>query len=156
MSASDNIEHAYHELWDSADSGKEYYVPEKYQLGLLTDFLEKTGAHYQSEVKVGSYPIDLVAIQGETIITIEMKSKDISRGIEQACRNSDFVDFSFLALWEENITDNTLSKIVDLPIGLLSVGNEVNIVSSPMKTEKQLYPRDYVLRIVNESVREQS
>ena len=154
MSSTDHIADAHNELWNAAEeSVSKRYVPEKYQLGILTDFLDKTGAEYESEVKIVSYPIDIVALRGESIITIEMKSRNVSRGIEQARRNSDFVDFSFLALWESDITDGILERAHELPIGLLAVGESVKIVSFPTKTEKQLYPRSDVLRIVNENVR---
>jgi len=153
MSTEDQINEIHDELLEK-DSGSTFYIPEKYQLGILTDYLETHGFDYVTEGRVFCYPIDILCVRGETTVAIEMKSEKISRGIEQAWRNSDFVDFSFLAVWEEQISDSLLEEVSNKPIGLLAVGEDIEQVSSPSKTPKQLCSHGEVISTVLEHVRD--
>lgn len=153
MSTEDQINKIHDELLEE-DSGSTFYIPEKYQLGILTDYLETHGFDYVTEGRVFCYPIDILCVRDETTVAIEMKSEKISRGIEQAWRNSDFVDFSFLAVWEEQISDSLLEEVSNKPIGLLAVGEDIEQISSPTKTPKQLCSHSEVINTVLEHVRD--
>jgi hypothetical protein len=82
-----------------------------------------------------------------------MKSGKLQRGVEQALRNSDFVDFSYLAVWEDRINKSLLETVSDEPIGLLAVDDEVKQLSPPTKTGEQLCSRDIIFSTVGENVR---
>ena len=152
MATKEKIETVHAERLEDEDSSK-FYIPEKYQLGLLTDYLNSHGFDYVTEGRVFCYPIDLLCARQETTVAIEMKSGKLSRGVEQAWRNSDFVDFSYLAVWEDRINESLLETVSDKPIGLLAVDNEVTQISSPSKTAEQLCSRDVIFSTIREDVR---
>lgn len=152
MATTEKIETVHAERLEDEDSSK-FYVPEKYQLGLLTDYLNSHGFDYVTEGRVFCYPIDLLCARQETTVAIEMKSGQLSRGVEHAWRNSDFVDFSYLAVWEDRITESLLETVSDKPIGLLAVDDEVKQVSSPSKTAEQLCSRDTIFSTIGGDVR---
>lgn len=157
MSKSDHIAGHYTQRWnESVEAGNKQYVPEKYQLGIIADFLKQHNIKFITEGQVFCYPIDILCTKGETTIAIEMKSKNVSRGIEQARRDADFVDYAFLAVWDHQITDELIQSVEDLPIGLMSVGERVNVVSGPSKTAQQLYRSDDIVELVNQDVRNNS
>lgn len=144
-------EHA--ERWEATrEEQEEQYIPEKYQLGILTAFLDDLGVQYATEQSIFSYPIDVLCVNGEETMAIEMKSRNIGKGIDQALRNADYVDFSFLAIWEEDLTETLIDRVSDLPIGLLAVGEGVTIASGPDKTAQQLYSNAEVIELVESSV----
>jgi len=153
MSTEDRIKSIHDEQLKAEDVGK-FYIPEKYQLGVLTDYLDTHGFDYVTEGRVFCYPIDILCARDETTVAIEMKSGKISRGVEQAWRNSDFVDFSYLAVWEEQVTESLLETISDKPIGLFAVDEGIEQVCSPTKTPKQLCSHDKVLTTVRNHVRD--
>lgn len=132
----------------------EFYVPEKYQLGILTTYLEKHGFDYTTEGRVFCYPIDILCARKGTTVAIEMKSDDVSRGIEQAWRNSDFVDFSYLAVWQERITESLIERVEDTPVGLFSISGDVEQLCSPRLTGEQLCSRDAIFSSIEENVRD--
>lgn len=131
----------------------EFYIPEKYQLGILTDYLDAYGFEYTTEGRVFCYPIDILCVREETTVAIEMKSEKVGRGIEQAWRNSDFVDFSYLAVWEERLTDSLIERVEDTPVGLFAISGDVEQVSSPRKTGEQLCSRGAVISSIEDHVR---
>lgn len=133
---------------------QEFYLPEKYQLGILTDYLQRHGFDYITEGRIFCYPIDLLCVRKDTTVAIEMKSGNIQRGIDQAWRNSDFVDFSYLALWAEHISGSVLDAVSETPVGVLSVDECVKQVSPPRKTPKQLCSRAKVYTSVRSNVRD--
>lgn len=144
-------EHA--ERWEAShDPQEEQYVPEKYQLGILASFLDDLGVQYATEKSIFSYPIDILCVNGDETMAIEMKSRNLGKGIDQALRNADYVDFSFLAVWEDNVSENLVERVSDLPIGLLAVGESVTIESGPDKTGQQLYSNGKVVELVNGNV----
>lgn len=154
MSKSQFVAEQYVQRWAKSRKDEEtQYIPEKYQLGIITDYLQQHGVVYITEGRVFSYPIDILATRGDTTIAIEMKSKNLSRGIEQAHRNASFVDFSFLAVWEDRINDSLLERTTELPVGLMSVGEGVSVVSRPRKTPQQLYKKDNMLELIKTDVR---
>jgi hypothetical protein len=153
MSTEDRLKSIHDEQLEDEDASK-FYIPEKYQLGLLTDYLDTHGFDYVTEGRVFCYPIDILCALGETTVAIEMKSGKIDRGVEQAWRNSDFVDFSYLAVWEDRITDSLIESINEKPIGLLAVDEGVEQVCSPEMTGKQLCGRESVISTVREDVRD--
>jgi len=131
----------------------EFFVPEKYQLGILTDYLDAHGFDYTTEGRVFCYPIDILCARRETTVAIEMKSDKVSRGIEQAWRNSDFVDFSYLAVWEQRITNSLIERVEDTPVGLFAISEDVEQLSLPKKTDEQLCSRGMVFSSIEDHVR---
>lgn len=143
-----------HQLSQECERSHERYVPEKYQLGILTHYLRTHGFDYVTEGRIFCYPIDILCVRGEVTVAIEMKAGDVARGIEQAWRNSDFVDFSYLAIWEEQDSSALREKVAETPVGLLTVGEEVTQVSPPRKTTQQLCSKTGVITTVRDHVRD--
>lgn len=155
MSTIDSVTEGYGQKWDeSNESG--FYIPEKYQLGVLTEYLNRHDIEFVTEGQVFCYPIDILAQQRGTTISIEMKSKNIARGIEQAERNLDFVDYSFLSLWEEDITESVIERFEGLEIGLIGVGEGVKFYSAPIKSAQQLCSTENILDSITSDVRDDS
>lgn len=147
----------YEERWaDLKEKGSEYYTPEKYQLGIVMDFLDSQDVTYITEGQVYCYPIDILAEHRGKTMAIELKSGDIARGIEQARRNADFVDHSFLSIWESDVTDELLEEVSDLPIGLIGVDTDVQIYSSPSTKTERLCDSSYVIDVIEDNVRSKS
>lgn len=145
---------SYEELWiEASGKGSDPYFPEKYQLGILAHFLHQQDIHFITEGRVFCYPIDVLAMAGESTIAIELKSRNIGRGIDQARRNSDFVDFSFLSVWEDDISEDLIERVSQSPVGLLGIESSVQIYSTPANTEQQLCSRDSVIDLINDHVR---
>ncbi|SDM50600.1 hypothetical protein SAMN04487949_1891 [Halogranum gelatinilyticum] len=129
------------------------YWSEKYQLGIVADYLREEGYQFATEARLYSIPIDIVALQGNTTVAVELKSRDFKRGINQAERNTSVVDFSYLSVWEENITDDLVSRIDDSPIGLLSVGTHVKCLSPPVRNDPSTHAKSRVQEYVRNHVR---
>ena len=144
----------YGKLWDEVLSQEtDHYVPEKYQLGIIAEFLSQQDIPFITEGRVFCYPIDVLALQNGSTISIEMKSKNVGRGIEQAHRNTDFVDYSFLSVWDEDISDELLEQVSELPIGLMGIGDSVEIYSLPTQTGQQLCSSERVVELIESHVR---
>lgn len=145
---------AYEQRWEKLLAENEsYYVPEKYQLGIVTDFLESHDIAYTTEGEVFCYPLDVVAVKRETTIAIELKSRNVGKGIEQALRNSDFVDYSYLSVWEEKVTEDLVNRVDELDIGLIGVDQGVRVYSGPVQTPQQLCKREDIFELVDPDVR---
>lgn len=154
MAISDTVEFEYAGEWaKQAEESQSQYWPEKYQLGILADYLRRNNFEFVTEGRIYNYPIDILGMRENVSIAIEMKAKNFGRGIEQAQRNNDFVDFSFLAVWEKSVSDDLVSRFEGEPIGLFSVSDDITTVSNPIMSGKPLYTNEYVSDIVFEDVR---
>lgn len=138
---------------ESIDNAESRYVPEKYQLGIVTEFLDANQIRYATEAEVFCYPIDILGYSGDSTIAIELKSGNMRKGIEQALRNSDYVDFSYLSVWEDDVSDGLLNRVEDLPIGLIGVGDSVQVCSWPNVSDKQLCSSSNIIDTVEDNVR---
>jgi hypothetical protein len=144
----------YAEKWqETLDRDESYYTPEKYQLGIVTEYLSKHDITYTTEGEVFCYPIDILAVKRGSTIAIELKSRNVGSGIEQAQRNTDYVDYSFLSLWDDDITESVLKRVCDLDIGLLGVGETVTVYSGPSQTGQELCKRSSVIETILDDVR---
>lgn len=154
MAISNTVATQYAGVWNE-QTGKEgsHYWPEKYQLGILADFLRQNGIDFVTEGRIYNYPIDILGMKNDVSIAIEMKTNNFERGIQQTKRNNDFVDFSFLSVWEHSISQDLTSKFEGEPIGLLAVGEEIHTVSTPQMSGKPLYDNKYISEIVIKDVR---
>ena len=153
MSQADVVIEGYAHRWAvSRDNPEEQYVPEKYQLGIVTDFLRSAGIEYATEQSVFSYPIDVLCINEDETIAIELKSRNVGKGIKQTLRDSDYVDYAFLAVWAEDASESLVERVFDLPIGLMAVGESVEILSTPEKTAQQLCRRSMITGLVTGNV----
>lgn len=144
----------YAEKWkETFETGTTQYLPEKYQLGIVTAYLADHDVTYTTEADIFCYPIDILAVKRETTIAIELKSRNVGRGIEQAERNADFVDYSFLSIWDDDVTDAILDRVADLDIGLFGIDHDVTCYSGPSQTGKQLCSTDSVIETILDDVR---
>lgn len=144
----------YERKWDQLLSKKNtHYVPEKYQLGIVADYLSQHDITFTTEGEVFCYPIDILGLKRDSTLAIELKSRNVERGIEQATRNADFVDYSFLSVWDTKITNDLTDRISNLSIGLIGVDETVRIYSGPHKTDKQLCSSSSVIKVITNDVR---
>lgn len=135
MSNAESIVAEYTERWTTnRGAHDEQYVPEKYQLGIVVDFFQTAGIDYATEKSIFSYPIDVLCVNGDETLAIELKSRNIGKGIDQALRDSDFVDFAFLAVWAGDVSENLVERVAELPIGLMAVDESVEILSTNKNT----------------------
>lgn len=132
------------------------YISEKYQLGIVLPYLEEKGYQYTTEADLYSIPVDIIGAKEDVTVAVELKSKDFTRGVEQAKRNLSFVDHSYLAMWEERIPERAEKKLNDSKIGLLSVNSDVECLSSPRQSSASEYARKRVLDRINDDIRKQS
>ncbi|MDL0126298.1 hypothetical protein PNQ92_12900, partial [Halobacterium salinarum] len=114
----------------------------------LERMLEEEGFEFVTESRLYSVPIDILATDGEETVSVELKTKDFKRGIQQAERNQTLVDYSYLSVWEEYVTGDLVDRIDHTGIGLLSVGNHVKCLSTPAKNETS----DHATSRINESI----
>jgi len=150
----DSASRRYAKKWqETLDRDESYYIPEKYQLGIVVNYLSRHGVTYTTEGEIFCYPIDILAVKRGSTIAIELKSRNVGAGIEQAQRNTDYVDYSFLSLWDDDITDELLSRVSDLNIGLLGVGETVTVYSGPSQTGQELCKRSSVIETILDDVR---
>lgn len=155
MAHIDYVEREYTERWiESEEQHRNQYIPEKYQLGILADYLHNEDIVFTTEARVFSYPIDILGIDGDETIAIEMKARNISRGIEQARRDADIVDHSYLAVWEHSISTELKVRFEELSIGLLSVDEEVKIISEADLVAQQLCRKENIVDKVRDDVRD--
>ncbi|OIB58043.1 hypothetical protein BBD46_10270 [Natrialba sp. SSL1] len=128
------------------------YWPEKYQLGIVAEYLEKEGFEFMTESRLYSIPIDILGTNGKETVSVELKTKDFKRGIQQAERNQTLVNYSYLSVWEEYATEDLVSRIEQCDIGLLSVSDQVKCLSTPNKNETSDHAtsriNEYILRDV--------
>lgn len=129
------------------------YWSEKYQLGILAHFLKEKGIRYTTEARLYSIPIDVLGLQRGQTIAIEMKSRDIGRGLKQAERNRSLVDYSFLSVWEEHATETLVERMEGSKIGLLSVGSDVKCLSPPAECDASEHAKKRAEERVLENVR---
>ncbi|WP_440009173.1 hypothetical protein [Halomicrococcus sp. SG-WS-1] len=155
MSKSNHVADEYTQRWvETLKDQDTQYVPEKYQLGILADYLRNEGYEYATEKRVFSYPIDILAIKDEETVAIEMKSKNVGRGVEQAHRDASLVDHAYLAVWDEQISDSLIESVEELPIGLISVGERAEIVVESGDNPQQLCEKENIIELVINDVRD--
>lgn len=155
MTTVDTLNEEYDRFWaESLENHSEQYIPEKYQLGIVAEYLRAEGLCYTTEAQVFHYPIDILAVDGDQTVAIELKSRNISRGIEQALRDADVVDRSYLSVWEEQVTKKLINIVDQHPIGLMGIDSEVTIYSQPEPTTKQLCSKNYIIEMVTSNVRD--
>jgi hypothetical protein len=128
------------------------YWPEKYQLGIITHYLRDENISYVVEPTLFSIPIDVLGARNGEAYAIELKTKDFKRGIEQAERNTSFVDYSYLAVYKERVTEDLISRLDDSPAGLFSVGEHVECLSPPSRNTPSKHARASVLDCVTNHV----
>ncbi|GAB3676780.1 hypothetical protein [Halopiger thermotolerans] len=128
------------------------YISEKYQLGIITPFLREEGWEFTTEAKLYAVRVDIVGFNGEDTIAIELKSKDFKRGRKQAERNCSFVDYSYLAMWKENIPKDAVERLEDSDIGLLEIDTEVKRLSPASESNPSDYAKTRVKDIIHDQI----
>ncbi|WP_324666073.1 hypothetical protein [Haloarcula sediminis] len=155
MADIESVEREYAERWvQSEEQHRDQYIPEKYQLGILTDYLRSEDITFTTEARVFSYPIDILGIDGDVTIAIEMKARNIGRGIEQARRDADVVDHSYLAVWEHSVSTELQERFEELSIGLLSVDEDIEVISESEPVSQQLCRKENIVNKVLDDVRD--
>lgn len=132
------------------------YWTEKYQLGIITDFLRSKGMKYSTEVPMYSKRIDIIALQRDRVIAIEMKTRDFKRGISQAKRNTSLADYSYLSVWSEYVTEDLISRVDELDIGLFSISDNVQCLSSPRANNPNRHARSTLRENAEHELRNES
>jgi hypothetical protein len=130
------------------------YWSEKYQLGPLLYYLRQNNVEYATEANLYSVPIDVVCKRDNVTMAIELKTRDFARGIKQAERNASVVDFSYLSVYEENITEDLVNRVDCRDIGLFSVGDRVECLSPPTKNNPSRHAKESVIEYISANVRE--
>ena len=157
MSGIESVAEEYTRRWDeSVEQHSDQYIPEKYQLGIIAEYLRSEGVEFTTEARVFSYPIDILALDDGDTVAIEMKSKDVTRGIEQARRDADVVDYSYLAVWEDRVTEDLVERVEDLSIGLMSIDESVTVLSEADTIAQQLCRKEQIVQKVVPDVRNHS
>lgn len=155
MADIDSVADQYTERWiESCENDTKQYIPEKYQLGIIAEHLRENNIEFVTEERVFCYPIDIVGVRNDETFAVEMKSGDISRGLEQAHRDASFVDYSYLAVWDECVNESVINQAENLPIGLMSVGQSVEILVEAVKSAQQLCSRESVIKSINGEIRD--
>jgi hypothetical protein len=153
MTATDAVCEDYTQRWDEVlDDPQPSYLPEKYQLGVLLAYLRRHEFRYATEAQVAEFPLDILAGKRDISLIIEMKSGNSKRGMVQARRNAKFAEYSFLSVWEDNVTEQLLQRVADTPVGLISVSDRVSFLSPPEKNDKFLCTREYIDDVLNDTV----
>lgn len=129
------------------------YLSEKYQLGPLRYYLNDEDIDFVIEPVIFSLPIDILGVKKDITYSIELKTKDFKRGIEQATRNTSFVDYSYISVYEQCVTEHLLERIEDSPVGLLSVSDSVEPLFPPERNTPSQHAKSRVLEVVNNDVR---
>lgn len=130
------------------------YWSEKYQLGPLLYHFRQNGIEYATEANLYSVPIDVICRKDDVTMAIELKTRDFARGISQAERNASIVDFSYLSVYEENVTEDLIARVNDRDIGLFSVSNQVECLSPPTKNRPSPHAKERVIKYISANVRE--
>lgn len=138
---------------DVCGEGEDRYVPEKYQLGVVVDWLIRNDIVYTTEGVVFSHPIDVLGTKYGSTVAVELKSRNIGKGIEQARRNCDYVDFSYLSVWEEDVTPTLVDRVEETPVGLLGIADEISLHSPATQTDKELCSRETIRETIDYDVR---
>lgn len=128
------------------------YVSEKYQLGILIDYLDRQGFDYVREGMLYGISIDTIGYNGDSVYTFECKTKDFKRGIYQATRNLDFADHSYLVVWENRLSERLADRIKDEDIGLISVDNEANVIVEAPENSPNNFAREEAKKLITEHV----
>lgn len=102
----------------------------------VSEYFIKRGWLVSLETKIRGRIADIVATKDGKITIVEVKGGlgDISRGIEQALRQKNSSDFSYLAIPETRSTNAITISCKALGIGLLLVGNATKAVLAPEKS----------------------
>lgn len=132
------------------------YWPEKYQLGFVREYLQEKNIEHVTEPLLFSIPIDVLGVRDDDVFAVELKTKDFKRGIKQADRNRSFVDYSYLSVWEERVTNDLLERLEDTPIGLLAVGDSVKCLSTARRNNPSAHAQVRAMERVIDDVREHS
>lgn len=123
------------------------YISEKYQRGPLLPYLRNTYQKFVFEGRSYSIPIDILAVDGDELVAIELKSRNHKRGLAQAKRNTAFADYSYLSVWEDQVTDFLLERVNETEIGLIAVDQEVNILKESSKLDPNKFAKEATMGV---------
>lgn len=99
----------------------------------VEEYLKSRGWKVSREVRVRGRSLDIVAVRGDDIVAVEVKGSvgDIQRGIEQALHQKRAVNFSYLAIPKERLTNDLKNTCKNLGIGLILLNDGVKEVVKP-------------------------
>lgn len=115
----------------------------------VEEYLKSRGWKVSREVKVRGRVADIVAVKGEDIAVVEVKGSvgDIYGGIEQALHQKRAVNFSYLTIPKERVTDNLINTCKNLGIGLILLNDGVKEVVKPARSKSLPSVRTKILEI---------
>ena len=123
------------------------YISEKYQLGALIPYLKNRFDDFVTEANVYSIPIDIVAINDGVVTSIELKSRDHNRGIAQAERNTAYSDYSYISVWEDQVSEHLEEKLEGSPVGLIAVDEEAMIIQEAKELEPNQHAKEVTMKV---------
>jgi len=119
----------------------------------ISQYFTKLGwkSHYPDKIR-GSRP-DVVISKNGKIAMVEVKGNkgNVNLGIEQALHFKNSVDYSYLALTKESITNDLLVSCKNLGIGLLSIGEKIETLVEPRPSNALKSVKD---RIFTQKIKE--
>ncbi len=115
----------------------------------VEEYLRARGWKVLREVKVRGRVADIVAIKNDDMAIVEVKGSagDIHNGIEQALHQKRAVNFSYLAIPKERITNDLKNTCKNLGIGLILLDNSVKEVIKPVRSKALSSVRRQILGI---------
>lgn len=124
------------------------YEPEKYQLGIVIEYLRKNNIQFETEAILYSIPIDILAVDSGEVIAIELKTKDIKKGLTQAERNLEYADYSYLSVWKSNVSDRLIERLHETKIGLMGIEADVEVLSPADKNIPNEYAKANAKKLI--------
>lgn len=117
-------------------------------LGKVGEYFQNRGWEVRKEVKVRGRVADIVAIKDEKMAAVEVKGTggDVQKGIMQALHHKGAVNFSYLTIHRQNLTNSVESTCKNLGIGLLVVDDRVEEVGAPEFSEALSSVRKHILK----------
>lgn len=129
------------------------YISEKYQLGMVAEFLREKEIEYITEGVLYSVPIDILGLQNGEVVSIELKSRDIKDGLAQAKRNMMFSDRVYVSVWEDQLSSNRVEDLEKSPIGMIAVEDDVSIVSEAKPINPNQFAKDVAVNVIRDGIR---
>lgn len=102
----------------------------------VEEHFAKEGWSVKREVKIRGRVIDIVAVKDGKIAAVEVKGMggDVEKGIMQSLHQKGAINFSYLAIPSDMLTDSVKSTCRNLGIGLILVDKKTREVVSPKHT----------------------
>jgi predicted nucleotidyltransferase len=104
---------------------------------IVKNYFSGRGWNVSGDVKIRGRTADIVAVKDNEIAVVAVQggSSSIQGGISQALHQKSAVNFSYLAISKERVTDEVIDVCRNLGVGLLLVDGDVQEVLRPVRGE---------------------